>query len=63
MSRIRIALSYANVLSTVALFIALGGGAYAAINLPKNSVGSKQIRDNAISSAKVTRRAWRTSGC
>jgi hypothetical protein len=51
--RFRPRLSYANVISTLALFIALGGGAYAATSLPKNSVGSKQIKQNAVSSSKV----------
>jgi hypothetical protein len=52
-SRIRAGLTYANVMATIALFIALGGGAYAAIKLPKNSVGPKQIKKNAVNSAKV----------
>ncbi|MEA2391318.1 MAG: hypothetical protein QOK31_1427 [Solirubrobacteraceae bacterium] len=37
----------------VALFVALGGTSYAALRLPANSVGSKQIRNNAVSSSKV----------
>ena len=36
-----------NVLSLVAVFVALGGGAYAA-GLAKNSVKSKQIKDGAV---------------
>src|SRR4051794_4883700 len=52
-SKIRPGLSYANVIATIAVFLALGGGAYAALKLPKNSVGSKQIRRNAVNSAKV----------
>ena len=32
-------LSYANVVSTLCLFLLLGGGAYAATKLAKNSVG------------------------
>jgi hypothetical protein len=46
-------LSYANVVATLALFIALGGGAYAATKLPKNSVGPTQLRKNAVTSSKV----------
>jgi hypothetical protein len=46
-------LSYANVMATIAVFIALGGGAYAATALPKNSVGAPQLRNDAVSSAKV----------
>jgi hypothetical protein len=45
--------TYANVMSTVAVFIALGGGAYAAIKLPENSVGSKQIKSGAVKSSEV----------
>lgn len=46
-------LSYANVIATIAIFIALGGASYAALKLPKNSVGTKQIKKNAVNSAKV----------
>ncbi|GAB3242988.1 hypothetical protein [Nocardioides dilutus] len=45
--------SYANVASTLALVVALSGGAYAATKLPKNSVGPKQLKANAVSAAKV----------
>jgi hypothetical protein len=37
----------------LALFVALGGTSYAATALPKNSVGTKQIRNNAVTGAKV----------
>jgi hypothetical protein len=47
------ALSYANVMATAAVFLALGGGAYAAMKLPTNSVGRQQIRRDAVNSAKV----------
>jgi hypothetical protein len=40
-------------MATVAVFLALGGGAYAAVSLPANSVGSSQIRDHAVSNAKL----------
>jgi hypothetical protein len=46
-------LSYANVMATIGVFLALGGASYAAIKLPKNSVGSKQIKDGAVSSADI----------
>jgi hypothetical protein len=46
-------LTYANVVSTLCLFILLGGGAYAAVKLPKNSVGTKQIKKNAVTGVKV----------
>ncbi len=44
---------YANVTATMALVAALGGTSYAAIKLPKNSVGTKQIKANAVTSGKV----------
>lgn len=50
-------LSYANVVATLALFIALGGVSWAAVKLPKNSVGSAQIKKNAITSAKIKKNA------
>jgi hypothetical protein len=46
-------LTYANVMATSAVFIALGGASYAAFRLPKNSVGSSQIGRSAITSVKV----------
>lgn len=52
-ARVRSALTYANVMATVAVFLALGGGAYAAVKLPKNSVGASQIKKNAVTSTKV----------
>ncbi|MEA2410352.1 MAG: hypothetical protein QOC77_913 [Thermoleophilaceae bacterium] len=55
--RIRPRLTYANVIATLALFLALGGGAYAAFKLPKDSVGSKQIKANAVNSSKVKDRS------
>jgi hypothetical protein len=53
MKRFRNSVSYANVMATVAVFVALGGGAYAAIRLPKNSVGTRQIKNGAVNSTKV----------
>jgi hypothetical protein len=50
-------LTYANVVASIALFVALGGGAYAAITLPAGSVGTKQIRKNAVGSAQVKNRS------
>jgi hypothetical protein len=50
-------LTYANVIATLALFLALGGGAYAAFKLPKDSVGSKQLKANAVNSSKVKDRS------
>ena len=51
-------LTYANVTSTLCLFLLLGGGAaYAASHLGKNSVGTKQLKKNAVSTAKIKKEA------
>ena len=41
-------LSYANVMSTIAVFLALGGVGWAATTLPANSVGTAQIIDKSV---------------
>jgi hypothetical protein len=50
-------LTYANVVSTICLFVVLGGAAYAATQLPKNSVGPKQLKKKAVVTAKLKDRA------
>jgi hypothetical protein len=52
LSRLRGGLTFANVISLTALFIALGAGAYAA-GLAPNSVKSKHIVDNQVKSGDV----------
>lgn len=59
MLNIREKVTYANVMATVAVFIALGAGAYAA-GLPKNSVSSKQIKSGAVKSADLANNAVTT---
>ena len=49
-------LNYANVIATIALFVALGGAAVAA-GLPRNSVGTNQLKRGAVSAAKLKRGA------
>jgi hypothetical protein len=51
-------LSYANVVATLALFIALGGASYAATSIPKDSVGRNQIRDGSITKKKISSHTW-----
>lgn len=46
-------LTYANVVSTIAISIALGGTSYAAITLPPDSVGASQIRSGAVDSSDI----------
>jgi hypothetical protein len=46
--------SYASIMSTIAVFLVLGGGvAGAAFQLGKNSVGTKQLKNNAVTEAKI----------
>jgi len=49
-------LNYANVIATIALFVALGGAAIAA-GLPKNSVGTKQLKSGAVTPADLRKSA------
>ncbi len=57
MKRIQGKLSFSNLVALLALFVALGGSAYAATQLPKNSVGSKQLKKNAVTTAKIAKGA------
>src|ERR671917_2117113 len=45
--------SPAMVVACIALIVALGGTSYAALKLPRNSVGNKQLRPSAVTSGKV----------
>src|SRR4029079_14709981 len=38
----------------LALFVALGGTSYAAVKLPRNSVGTAQIKSHAVTTAKLS---------
>jgi hypothetical protein len=53
MLRYRPKITYANVMATLAFFLAVTGGAYAVAKLPRNSVGPKQLRKAAVTNAKV----------
>ncbi|HEX6665023.1 MAG TPA: hypothetical protein VF081_00330 [Solirubrobacterales bacterium] len=58
MNQLRKRLTYANVMSSLAVFLVLGGAtAFAAGQLAKNSVGAKQLRKNAVSAAKIKKDA------
>jgi hypothetical protein len=59
--QIRKRLTYANVMSSIAVFIVLGGAAIAAVELPKNSVGTKQLKKNAVTKAKIKKDAVNSS--
>jgi hypothetical protein len=59
--------SPALVVATVALIVALGGTAYAGLSIPKNSVGTKQLKNGAVTTKKnkngtVTAKKINTSG-
>lgn len=56
MSSIRTHLRFGNVVALLALFVALGGGAYAATSLPANSVGTKQLKKGAVTLSKISPR-------
>lgn len=58
MRRIRIPRpSAALIVATIALIVALGGTAYAGLSIPRNSVGTKQIKNGAVTSSKIKRGA------
>ena len=60
LARLRSGLTFANVISVTALFLALCGGAYA-LTLPRNSVGTKQLKRHAVIGPKIKRNAVTSS--
>ena len=42
-----------NAIALLALFTALGGTSYAALNLPAGSVGTRQLRDGSVTAKKL----------
>lgn len=58
MKQIRKRLTYSNVMSSIAVFLVVGGGAaFAASHLGKNSVGTKQLKANSVTTAKIKKNA------
>jgi hypothetical protein len=54
LKQIRKRLTYANVMSSIAVFLVVGGAtAFAAGHLGKNTVGTKQLKTNAVTTAKI----------
>jgi hypothetical protein len=51
--RLKRRLTFANVTSAAALFVALGGTSYAAISLPADSVGTREIRTGGVGKGEV----------
>lgn len=62
MKQIRKRLTYANVMSSIAVFLVLGGGAAMASShlLPANSVGPRQLQPRAVKTGYIDRNAVRT---
>jgi hypothetical protein len=46
-------LTYANIVASLALFLTLGGVSWAVTSLPRNSVGTAQLRKGAVTAAKI----------
>ena len=53
MSAVRSTFSPAMIVACIALAVALGGTGYAAIVLPANTVGTVQLKANAVTGPKV----------
>jgi hypothetical protein len=51
--RMRRHLTFANVMASIAVFVAVGGTSYAAITLPRNSVGERQIKPGAVGATEL----------
>jgi hypothetical protein len=61
LSRIRKRLTYANVMSSIAVFLVLGGAtAFAATELGKSTVGTKQLKKEAVTPAKLSAASKKT---
>jgi hypothetical protein len=64
LAAVRQRLTFANVTSGLALFVALGGTGYAAATLPDNSVGTNQIRYHGVTNTDLAPdsvRSWQIS--
>lgn len=62
MKRLRARITYANVMSSIAVFLVLGGAtAFAAGHLGKNTVGTKQLKKNSVTTAKLKKNAVTTA--
>jgi hypothetical protein len=57
MRKLRQHATYANVMSTIAVFMALGGVGWAATTLAPNSVGTRHLKNKAVTSPKIKSKA------
>lgn len=53
MTKLRLTLNYSNVVATLALFLALGGSAWAALALGPNAVKTRNLAPSAVTSGKL----------
>jgi hypothetical protein len=53
LAKLRNRLTFANVVSVIALFVALGGSSVAAVSLKRNAVKNRHIAKNAVTAPKV----------
>jgi hypothetical protein len=61
MKRLRSKLTYANVISTVALFLVVAGGtAFAASQFEKESIGTRALKKEAVTPSKLSQKAKTT---
>jgi hypothetical protein len=60
LSKLRPRLTYANVISSLCLFIVLGGSSYAAIALNENSIKSRHIANGQVKTSDLARNAVTT---
>lgn len=61
LTKLRSRLTFANVVSLIALFVALGGSSYAAVTLEKNSVRSTHIKNGQVKRVDLGRNAVNSS--
>jgi Collagen triple helix repeat (20 copies) len=61
LKRFRFRPTYSNAVATLALFFALAGGAWAATQLPKESVGTAQLKNGAVTPVKLSAEAKKGS--
>ena len=57
--RLRERMTFANTMSLIAVFVALGGTSYAAVKIPRNSVSAAQIKTGGVASSEVKNRSLR----
>lgn len=60
MSEVRKRFTYANVMSTLAVFLVLCGATAIAANVPRHSVGPRQLKANAVTTPKIKANAVTT---